>query len=274
MKKRYPAVEGQFYPSNPGTLLAQVSMFIDSAKVEPSKNKVLGIVSPHAGYIYSGPTAGHAFARIRGTNAKRAFLIGRSHRYLFYGLALGEYDCFVTPFGEFPVDTSIYETIENLLPAKRYNQPHQYEHCLEVLLPFLYVSLGIIPIVPILLGEEPSLEHYEIGKKLASIANENDIVIASTDLSHYLPESQANKIDNLTIEAIKSKDPKELVSGLSTEKYSMCGAPAVISVMGFASCFGDYEVIHLDYSTSARTSGDYSAVVGYASLSFEIPKEK
>jgi len=272
MKKRYPAVEGQFYPANPGSLLAQVSMYIDIAKVEPSQNRVLGIISPHAGYIYSGPTAGYAFARIRGANIKRAILIGRSHRYLFQGLALADYDCFVTSLGEFPIDTSFYEAIEETLPAKRYNAPHQYEHCLEVLLPFLYASLGIIPIVPILLGEEPSLEHFEIGKKLASIADKTDIIIASTDLSHYLPESQANKIDSSTIEAIKLKDPMNLVRGIMTEKYSMCGAPAVLTAMGFSSYFGDYEVILLDYSTSARTSNDYSAVVGYTSISFEIPK--
>lgn len=273
MRKRVPAVEGQFYTGNPASLLAQVSMYIDSANIEPSKNRVLGIISPHAGYIYSGPTAGFAFARIRGINVKRAILVGRSHRYLFQGLALADYEVFETSLGNFPVDTTFYETIEKIVPVKRYNAPHQYEHCLEVLLPFLYVSLGILPIVPILLGEEPSLEHYEYGKKIASVATENDIVIASTDLSHYLPESQANKIDNETIEAIKRKDPSELVKGLTTEKYSMCGAPAVLLAMGFSSYFGDYKVIPLDYSTSAKTSGDYSAVVGYTSISFEITSE-
>ncbi|MCX8065636.1 MAG: AmmeMemoRadiSam system protein B [Candidatus Hydrogenedentes bacterium] len=270
MGVRYPAVEGQFYPASPASLLAQVSMYIDSAKIEQPKNKVLGIISPHAGYIYSGPTAGYAFARIRGLTVNRVILVGRSHRYLFHGLALADYDSFKTSVGEFPVDNTFYNDIEEIVQAKKYNAPHQYEHCLEVLLPFIYGSLGIVPIVPILLGEEPSLEHYEYGRKIASIANENDLIIASTDLSHYLPESYANKIDKETIEAIKQKNLTDLVEGLATEKYSMCGAPAVLLAMGFSSYFGDYTVTLLDYSTSARTSGDYSSVVGYASISFEL----
>lgn len=269
MAKRYPAVSGQFYPRESASLLAQVSLYIEQSNVSPSPDKVLAIVAPHAGYMYSGPTAGCAFARIREHKIKRVFLVGRSHRYLFDGLALCEYDSFLTPVGEFPVDFSIYEVLGEHLPCV-INNSHLYEHCLEVMLPFLYVSVGIVPIVPILFGKEPEMEHYEYGNILASLASDGDLFIASTDLSHYLPEVQANKIDNNTIQAVKDKDPDKLIEGIKNESCSMCGAPAVIAAMGFAAAFGDYDVHVLDYSTSAKASGDYSSVVGYASISFEL----
>ena len=270
MSKRYPAVSGQFYPRDSSSLLAQVSLYIEQSNVSPSPNEVLAIVSPHAGYMYSGPTAGCAFARIREHKIKRAFLVGRSHRYLFDGLALCEYDSFITPVGEFPVDLPSYKDLGEHLPCVINNNPHLYEHCLEVMLPFLYVSVGIIPIVPILFGKEPEKEHYEYGKILASLAKDGDLVVASTDLSHYLPEVQANKIDNNTIQAVMDKDLDKIITGIRNESCSMCGAPAVIAAMGYASAFGDYEVRVLDYSTSAKASGDYSSVVGYMAISFEL----
>lgn len=268
MLKRNPAVAGQFYPKDPATLLAHVTMYIEQSKVEPAKGKVIAIIAPHAGYIYSGPTAGYSFARIRGKKINRAVLIGRSHRFIFDGLGLSEFTSFITPLGEFPIDISFYETLKTQFPCVT-NQAHTNEHCLEVLLPFLYASVGIIPIVPILLGNEPSLKHFNWGNKLSDLVNEEDIVIASTDLSHYLSEESANSIDLNTIEKISQKNPEPLIEGLREETCSMCGAPAVLMAMGFAQSFGDYIVNVLNYTTSGKTSGDYSAVVGYTAITFE-----
>ncbi len=269
MPKRHPAVCGQFYPSNPSTLLAQVSLYIEQSCVSPSPNRVLSIISPHAGYVYSGLSAGFAFSRIRGQQIDRVILVGRSHRYSFDGLALCEYDSFLTPVGEFPVDIDFYNTITKEFPCC-INNSHLYEHCLEVMLPFLFVSNGTLPIVPILLGKEPSQEYFEYGKKLAKISQKRDLLIASTDLSHYLPEEEANKIDTNTIQAILEKDINKIIQGIKNETCSMCGASAVIFAMGFSSYFGDYNTHLLNYTTSGKTSGDYSSVVGYASISFEL----
>ncbi len=273
MQKRLPAVSGQFYPSNPSSLLAQVSMYIEQSGVSPSTHRVLSIIAPHAGYMYSGPTAGFAFSRIRGQKINRVILIGRSHRYSFDGLALCEYDTFSTPLGEFPIDNAFYDKLKKNLPCC-INNSHLYEHCLEVMLPFLFVSIGTVPIVPILLGEEPSQEHFEHGKALASLSQNGDLLIASTDLSHYLPEEEANKIDYYTIQTILEKDIEKIIRGIKNETCSMCGASAVVFAMGYASYFGNYDVHLLNYSTSGKTSGDYSAVVGYASMSFELNERK
>ncbi len=273
MSKRHPAVSGQFYPSNPSTLLAQVSMYIEQSGISPSTHRVLSLIAPHAGYMYSGPIAGFAFSRIRGQKVNRVILIGRSHRYAFDGLALCEYDAFLTPLGEFPVDKEFYEKLVKNLPCCT-NNSHLYEHCLEVMLPFVFGSIGTVPIVPILLGKEPSQEHFESGKILASLSKNGDLLIASTDLSHYLPEEEANKIDTNTINTILGKDPREIINGIKNETCSMCGASAVVFAMGYASYFGNYDTHLLNYSTSGKTSGDYSAVVGYASISFELNETK
>ncbi|HOK09270.1 MAG TPA: AmmeMemoRadiSam system protein B [Candidatus Hydrogenedens sp.] len=272
MSKRAPAVSGQFYPKDPKLLLAQASLYIEQAKTKPSTDKVLAIIAPHAGYMYSGPTAGFAFARIREQKINRVLIIGRSHRYLFDGLAICDYECFTTPLGEFPVDISFYEEMKEKLPCI-INYSHLYEHCLEVMLPFLFVSNGIVPIVPILLGNECSKEYYEYGEILASLTDKKDLLIASTDLSHYLPEPQANEIDNNTIQSIASKDPNKVINGIKDGLCSMCGSSAVVLAMGFASTFGNYSVNVLDYSTSGKTSGDYSSVVGYTAISFELSQQ-
>ncbi|HOQ33494.1 MAG TPA: AmmeMemoRadiSam system protein B [Candidatus Hydrogenedens sp.] len=269
MSKRHPAVSGQFYPSNPSTLLAQVSIYIEQSGVSPSSGRVLSIIAPHAGYMYSGPTAGFAFARIRGQKINRVILIGRSHRYTFNGLAICEYESFLTPVGEFPVDEAFNYTLMQKLPFCT-NSSHIYEHCIEVMLPFLYGSIGTVPIVPILLGKEPSQKHFEYGKTLASLSGDGDLLIASTDLSHYLPEKEANQIDTNTIHAILDKDVEKIIRGIESGTCSMCGASAVVFAMGFASYFGNYDVHLLNYTTSGKTSGDYSSVVGYASMSFEL----
>lgn len=273
MSKRSPAVSGQFYPANPSTLLAQVSMYIEQSGITPPSHRVLSIIAPHAGYMYSGPTAGFAFSRIRGQKVSRVILIGRSHRYAFDGLALCEYDTFSIPLGEFPVDTAFYEKLMHNLPCC-INNSQLYEHCLEVMLPFVFCSIGTVPIVPILLGKEPSQEHFDYGKILASLSQNGDLVIASTDLSHYLPEEEANKVDNNTIQAILEKDIEKIIRGIKNETCSMCGASAVIFAMGYSSYFGNYDVHFLNYSTSGKTSGDYSSVVGYVSMSFELDETK
>ncbi|MGC9054837.1 MAG: AmmeMemoRadiSam system protein B, partial [Candidatus Hydrogenedens sp.] len=256
MSKRYPAVSGQFYPNNPSTLLAQVSIYIEQSGVSPSPDRVLSIIAPHAGYMYSGLTAGFAFARIRGQKISRIILVGRSHRYTFDGLALCEYESFLTPVGEFPIDTTFNLSLMKHLPCC-VNSAHIYEHCLEVMLPFLYGSIGTIPIVPILLGKEPSQRHLEYGKIIASLSQNGDLVIASTDLSHYLPEKEANQIDTNTIHAILDKDVEKIIQGIEMGTCSMCGASAVILAMGFSSFFGNYDVHLLNYTTSGKTSGDY-----------------
>jgi len=149
------------------------------------------------------------------------------------------------------------------------SEPHILEHGLEVQLPFLYAACGgPVPLVPVLFGSHSSW-HGELGRELANMLTEDDLVIASTDLSHYLSQEKANEIDERTVNAILSKDIDDVGRGIDEQRYSMCGAAAVICAMAFASAIGAGNWQLLDYRTSGEASKDYNQVVGYAAISIE-----
>jgi AmmeMemoRadiSam system protein B len=265
---RRPAVAGQFYPDDPYTLEKTVDGFLESAKVLPAPGRVVTIVSPHAGYIYSGPTAGHAFARVRGKRPKRVVLLGCSHRYAINTASVfstGEFD---TPLGAFPVDGAFAKELAIALNSVSI-EPHLMEHSLEVQLPFLARAIGIVPIVPVLFGSPAGPWHAKMGEVLARMLDESDLVVTSTDLSHYLDEPSANAIDHRSIDAVLMKDWHAYAQGIREKSCSMCGAAAVTAAMTLARARHAEDWKLLDYRTSAAASGDYNRVVGYAALSME-----
>lgn len=268
MHVRSAAVAGQFYPSNPETLRADVERYLDDAKTDAVPEKVPVIVAPHAGYVYSGPTAGYAFARVRGKKPKRAILLGRSHRYYFTGASVYTSGAFETPLGLVPIDEAFAEALARETESDS-TAPHEQEHALEVELPFLQVALGDIPIVPVLFGSEATGWHLELGRTLARMAEASDLLIASTDLSHFMTEPAAQEIDHVSLDRILSKDYRALTRDLADEKCSMCGGTAVTVAMVYAleKHAEDWRLLH--YSTSAAASGDYNRVVGYGALSME-----
>ena len=270
MATRQPAVAGQFYPAQPQELRTTVARYIQDAGVEPGPERVAAIVAPHAGYIYSGPTAGFAFARIRGKKPQRVILAGGSHRHPITTAAVYPDGAFETPLGPFPIDKD-FAVIAAREFESQSGEPHLLEHSLEVQLPFLYEALGIVPIVPILFGGRPSAWHIEAGQRLAGFLDESDLVIASTDLSHYQREERANQIDKLTIDTVLSQDLAAVQAGLLDESCSMCGGTAVLMTMACSLARGATDWALLDYRTSGAVYGDYDRVVGYASLSMERP---
>lgn len=265
---RKAAVAGQFYPGEPERLRRVAEEYIESAKVEPSPDKVTTIVSPHAGYIYSGPTAGHAFARVKGKEPGRVILLGCSHRYPIPTASVYTSGGFETPLGTFPIDESFATTLAEELHSES-EEPHRLEHALEVQLPFLAVAVGLVPIVPVLFGGPATKWHAEVGQRLAELVNPDDLIVASTDLSHYLSEEEANAIDGHSLETVLSQDWNAFTREIDDRTCSMCGASAVTSAMAYALAQQSDTWRLLDYRTSAAASGDFSRVVGYAALSME-----
>ena len=202
---RPAAVAGQFYPDEPRDLKRAVDGYIAAAGIEPAPERVTTIVSPHAGYMYSGPTAGHAFARVRGKAVRRVILIGSSHRYLIETASVYTQGEFQTPLGTFPIDEE-FATRLAIRTGSHGIQPHMLEHSLEVQLPFVAEAVGLVPIVPVLFGAPAGAWHAAIGEALAEMADEHDLVIASTDLSHCLDERHANEIDRRSIDMVLAKD--------------------------------------------------------------------
>lgn len=270
MGTRKPAVAGQFYPGQGEDLERMVRRYLDETGLTPAPERVSAVVAPHAGYVYSGRTAAFAFARIRGAKPKRVILLGCSHRYPIATASVFDSGSFEIPLGVFPVDEAFGKVLAQEWKSES-TLAHQQEHALEVQLPFLWVALGAIPIVPVLFGGPATLWHEDAGIRLAALAEDGDIVVASTDLSHYLADSAAHQIDKRTLDAVLNKDCAAFCDGLIGGSYSMCGGPAVVAAMAFAKARGADAWSLLDYQTSGATSGDLERVVGYAAISMERP---
>ena len=269
-RTRAAMVAGQFYPASPATLAETVNSLMETSGVEPAPDCVRALIAPHAGYMYSGPTAACAYQRIKGKQPGRVILLGCSHRYPISRASVFAAGAFDSPLGEFPIDGGFAAELAEKAGGTSI-EPHIAEHALEVQLPFLYAACGgAVPLVPVLFGSHSSW-HAEFGRELASMTTEDDLVVASTDLSHYLPHEQATEIDKRTVDAVLSKNYDEVGRGIDERRYSMCGATAVICAMAFAIAAAATQWNLLDYRTSAEASGDYDRVVGYAAVSMETP---
>jgi MEMO1 family protein len=268
MPIRRAAVAGQFYSADPARLRAQIEEFIESSGADPAPESTGGIIAPHAGLVYSGPCAGHAFARLRGKKPARVVLFGPSHRYAPDTAALSARGGFESPLGVMPVDESF---AEKLLEhgCIDYPEAHRLEHALEVQLPFLQVLFGDIPIVPLLFGPQPGGWHLEFGRQIAGLLDADDLIVASTDLSHFLSQDEANAIDRRTLDMIEQQDCEAVCRALESGAVSMCGGTGVVTAMACALARDLTEWRLLDYRTSAPVSGDYDRVVGYAALAME-----
>jgi AmmeMemoRadiSam system protein B len=267
-KNRKPAVADVFYPGNPSVLHDTVSRFLKEAKSEPAAGTVRAIMVPHAGYVYSGLTAAHGFRRVAGHKPDRIILMGPSHHYPFPRASIATQETFETPLGTLPVDTDFTQVLirewGNTCP-----ESHEPEHCLEVELPFIQEVFGEVPIVPILFGSLPSAWHIEAGRQLAEHLGPNDLVVLSTDLSHYHPDEEARRLDAHSLECLLSKDCARYMREARSGMCAMCGATAVLVGMACALATGTRNWQVLDYTTSARAFGDRDRVVGYAAVSME-----
>jgi len=267
MRTRRPVVADRFYPGDPEELRDMVGQYVEQADVQAAPERVVALVAPHAGYIYSGSTAGFAYARVRGKAAKRVILLGCSHRYHISRVSVYDIGTFETPVGAFPVDEAFAKELAGSLNSEP-RDSHLAEHSIEVQLPFLAMAVGQTSIVPVLFGNVSGW-HVEVGEKLAQLAEPDDLLIASTDLSHYLSQEHAHQTDRRTLDTLLTKDPAALVDGLERGRCAMCGGAAVVAAMAFALARGAEAWSVLDYRTSAEVSGDYAQVVGYAAVSME-----
>ncbi|MCK5863186.1 MAG: AmmeMemoRadiSam system protein B, partial [Candidatus Hydrogenedentes bacterium] len=260
MKTRPAYVAGSFYPSDPDELRIMVKKYINNVSDSTENENVSCLIVPHAGYIFSGTTAGYGYKRIQNNNPSRIILLGVSHRYRFEGISLYDGSDFDTPLGTVMIDIEFSERLADTFPIGG-SHPHAHEHTLETQLPFLQYILDSIPIVPVLFGEIANTQHDEFGRCLANLLSPNDLVIASTDFSHFLDEAAAKKIDQCSINAILAGDTDVLIRGLHNETCSMCGGAAVVAALSCANTQKATCRHLLNYSTSALASGDYDRVV-------------
>ncbi|MCJ7551861.1 MAG: AmmeMemoRadiSam system protein B [Anaerolineae bacterium] len=257
---RPPAVAGTFYPADPGVLRNAIDAYMAAATV-PDLGRVCAVIAPHAGYAYSGPVAGYAY-RLLGVQQPRPgriIIMGPSHRSWFPGVAVADVDGFATPLGTQPVDRTFMKTLsgsQDLFSAA--NAPHTLEHCLEVQIPFIQAVLPDVPVVPMLFGE---INPTEVGRELDRILEDTDLIIVSSDLSHFHNNRMAHTIDRQFLDALLAGDHQGVLKG------EACGQAPALALMTIAESRNWHPRL-LDYRTSGDISGDTRRVVGYAAVAY------
>ncbi|MCM8766889.1 MAG: MEMO1 family protein, partial [Candidatus Omnitrophica bacterium] len=265
-KIREPVVSGYFYPSGKAHLLRMLETFIDR---NLPKEKVISAICPHAGYIYSGKTAGLTYSKIE--IPQTIIILGPNHTGYGEPYSVSDHDKWLTPLGEVEVDK---ELVEKLVKKSRYLQKdeiaHIREHSIEVQIPFIQFLKKQFKIVPItLMGYVDNPAWYEIGEIIAEVIKEEKkdfLIIASSDMTHYEPKKIAEEKDNYVIEAICSLDEDQVIKRIEEKDVSMCGYSGVIVSIVASKILGAKEGELVYYTTSAETSKDYSQVVGYAGI--------
>lgn len=257
---RSPAVAGAFYPADAVTLSSQIRAFLGEAGEDvglPPK----AIIAPHAGYIYSGPVAAHAYAHIKPLKGlvERVVLLGPCHRVPVMGVALSSADSFRTPLGTVEVDHDLDGALLAYPQVQVYDATHAQEHSLEVHIPFLQVLLGDFKLLPMVVGQASPIEVAEVLECVWG--GPETLIVISSDLSHYLNYDSACAIDRRTSQAIEHLDYAAISDGQA------CGRMPVKGLLELAKRRG-MQVRTLDLRNSGDTAGPRDQVVGYGSWGF------
>ncbi len=260
---------GSWYPASQTKLLKMLNNFLESAQPKQIEGKILGIISPHAGYIYSGSVAGYGYKLVkeRASQIDTVIVVGFNHRYPHKGIAVADFDYYQTPLGKVKIDKKIsqeliaYESIYSLKEAF-YN-----ENSSEMQVPFLQVVLGDFKLVIIHLGEQSWENCQLLGDALYKVLKDknNFLLVASTDMSHYLPYEEAKKLDSSTISEIEKFDPFSLYTKSILNGNLLCGYGAVCATMLALKKLGADSLQVLKYANSGDTSPRSERVVGYLS---------
>lgn len=266
--KRRPAVAGQFYESGGARLKAQVRGFV---REDLPRQRVIGVISPHAGLMYSGSVAGDVFSRIELPDT--FVIIGPNHSGLGAPLSMMSFGEWEMPGGTVAVDGRLSEKLlEYVPPLQEDEQAHLLEHSLEVQLPFILYFAPGSQIVPIVMADTSLEICRSLGEGLARAVRAVDysvVIVASSDMSHYVSDSQAREIDRLAIERVIGLDPEGLHSVVRQKRITMCGYGPVTAMLFGAKALGARSAELVSYRTSGEINGDMSRVVGYAGMMVE-----
>jgi MEMO1 family protein len=261
------AVCGQFYSADADELRQEIKALLKKVERKSIAGRIRGIISPHAGYMYSGLTAASGFALLQGSTYSSVIIVSPSHREYFDGVSVFPGDGYETPLGVVTLNESLREQLlAECSFAHASPAGHGEEHAVEVELPFLQEVLSDFSFLPIVIGDQKREYCFGLGSALASILrDENALLIASTDLSHYYGSKVANELDNVMIEDVRVFDYEQLMSDLEVGKTEACGGGPTVAVMAALRGLGVAKMEILHHCNSGDITGDNSKVVGYLS---------
>jgi AmmeMemoRadiSam system protein B len=264
MNIRRAAVAGSWYPGTAPALAAAVDAHLARTSRDVPGDLV-ALVAPHAGLIYSGPVAAHAYHLLRGRTFDVAVLVGPSHFVGFDGVAMLSSGGFATPLGVSSIDEASALALREVSPIIReHPDAHVREHSLEMQLPFLQRLAPAVPIVPLVMGYQTPQTARALGDALAAVLKgRRALLVASTDLSHYHDADTARALDAVVIDCVSRLDAERLQHALDVQPEHACGGGPTVAVMRAAQRLGARDAVVLNYADSGDVSGDKSAVVGY-----------
>ncbi len=268
-KLRPSPIAGLWYSDDRQELALQVDGFLQAAMLPQLSGEVVGVISPHAGYRYSGSTAGYAFRAVQGRQFDIVAVVSPLHDYFPGTFLTSAHEAYQTPLGALEIDRAALAAVDAGLRAQK--QPglnalsYDQEHALEIELPFLQRALdGPFRLLPLMLRSQDEEDAAALGSALAeALRGQKALLVASSDLSHFYPEPMARQLDAEMLRRVASLQPSSLFRAEREGKGYACGVAAVAAVLAAARELGATEVKILHQTTSAEASGDYHKVVGY-----------
>jgi AmmeMemoRadiSam system protein B len=262
-------IAGRWYEGQPKALANSIDNYLDEAKIPEIKGEVMAVIAPHAGHIYSGGVAGHAFATLRGQSPELVAVVSPMHQYYPHPLITSSHDAYQTPLGSILIDRDAVEALNATLRSKLNFEltpvSHDPEHSLEIELPFLQRALASeFKLLPIMVRSQDRHVLEELGRSLAQVLKDKRFkLVASTDLSHFYDQQTAKKLDSEMLKQIEAFSPEGVLEAEQRGTGFACGHAAVATVLWACRSLGADTVKLLNYATSGDITGDTSSVVGY-----------
>lgn len=266
MKIRHQQVAGYFYPAEKDKLEKDISLMLQVAKPEKLVDNIFGLIAPHAGYIYSGKTAAYAYNLLKGKKFKTVIIISPSHAEYFPGISIYDGDAYETPLGIVEIDQEMTDKIvEHSKTIFRGIEGHRREHALEVQIPFLQSVLNEFKIVPIVMGDQGKMFVDELSEKLSNVVDDETLIVASSDMSHFYSSEEADRLDSIVEKRINDFDYENLLKDLDGHECEACGGGPIAAMMKTAYLKNVNKSFVLHRSDSGDITGDKNEVVGYLS---------
>jgi hypothetical protein len=267
---RRAAVAGSWYPSSRDRLRREVDEYLARADVPGVPRPPRAVVAPHAGLMYSGPVAAHAYKAASAGSYAAIVLVGPSHFVPFRGVSIWPSGAWETPLGPVSVDAQLAAWVASEPHVVDLPDAHGREHCLEMQLPFVGRLFPGVPIVPLVMGRQTRETSFAAGVAIATAVERrmetipgDVLLVASSDLSHYEDSATAAELDAVVLDRVSALDPEGLMDALEREPRHACGGGPIVAVLHAARQLGAREGVVLNYADSGDVSGDKSSVVGY-----------
>jgi AmmeMemoRadiSam system protein B len=268
-------IAGQWYPGTSRHLAEVVDQMLDNAPEVALAGRVVGLIVPHAGYLYSGAIAARAFRLVRERAFERVVVLSPLHQFYDVPLLTTAHHAYQTPLGTVPVDRGCLDALGQHVPlaAVRFDQ----EHAVEIELPFLQRALGgDFSLVPLMLRDQTYAFARQVGRALARVIDSggSTLLVASSDLSHFFPQAHAERLDRVVLDNLKAFDPLGIIRADEEGRGLACGRGAIASVLIATRLLGADRVQIVGYSTSAAVTGDTHRVVGYGAAVITAPDSR